>query len=299
MHQPFPYSFHLRLADRNTQQQEIWAGRRRLPPWVTGSQRNSHIERSSQCGRSGPPLACGPTAADSPGQLPAAPLASGHRRVRCNTTHSSDGPAPATGPPAAAALCRSRGGMPARIDARPPLVRCEGPPWQQRTSATGLGSRGPGPPTDTPHRTAPEPATPAPLVAVEGDIVTLHFVARSPDGEVRSGFPTVPHSFPEPLAGHLAPLRRLVAAAGRAWPRRDAPCASQAACPACSRPQVIESTRGADEPLSFEIGAGEVMGNPIFKVGVGWGGEGPREAVCAGQRGPPRNRCAADGTHWA
>lgn len=50
-------------------------------------------------------------------------------------------------------------------------------------------------------------------MAVEGDIVTIHFSAKSPDGEV------------------------------------------------------IESTRDAGEPLSFEIGAGEVMANPIFKVG--------------------------------
>jgi hypothetical protein len=37
----------------------------------------------------------------------------------------------------------------------------------------------------------------------------------------------------------------------------------------CGRPagrQVIESTQDAGEPLSFEIGAGEIMGNPIFKV---------------------------------
>lgn len=32
--------------------------------------------------------------------------------------------------------------------------------------------------------------------------------------------------------------------------------------------QVLESSRDAGEPLSFEIGAGEVMGNPLFQVGV-------------------------------
>jgi len=30
--------------------------------------------------------------------------------------------------------------------------------------------------------------------------------------------------------------------------------------------QVLESSREKDEPLSFEIGAGEVTGNPLFKV---------------------------------
>ncbi|KAI8468082.1 MAG: hypothetical protein J3K34DRAFT_428330 [Monoraphidium minutum] len=58
----------------------------------------------------------------------------------------------------------------------------------------------------------PADAASAPLVAVEGDMVTIHFSAKSPDG------------------------------------------------------QTVESTRTNDEPLTFEIGAGEIMGNPIFKA---------------------------------
>lgn len=65
-------------------------------------------------------------------------------------------------------------------------------------------------------RAAPAEASggvPPPLVAVEGDIVTIHFAAKTPDGDV------------------------------------------------------IETTRAGDgEPLTFEIGAGDVMGNPIFKA---------------------------------
>ncbi|GBF90665.1 hypothetical protein Rsub_03237 [Raphidocelis subcapitata] len=85
-----------------------------------------------------------------------------------------------------------------------PAAACSSGVWRPLAAQQRGGS----------HRCAAtsEPAAPAPLVAVEGDIVTLHFVARDPDG------------------------------------------------------QVIESTRAADEPLSFEIGAGEVMGNPIFKA---------------------------------
>lgn len=30
--------------------------------------------------------------------------------------------------------------------------------------------------------------------------------------------------------------------------------------------QVLESSREAGEPLSFEIGAGEIMGNPLYQV---------------------------------
>lgn len=30
--------------------------------------------------------------------------------------------------------------------------------------------------------------------------------------------------------------------------------------------QVMENSRDADEPLSFEIGAGEITGNPLFQV---------------------------------
>ena len=51
-----------------------------------------------------------------------------------------------------------------------------------------------------------------PLVAVEGDVVSLHFTCKGPDGAV------------------------------------------------------LESTRSADEPLTFEVGAGEVMGNPLFQA---------------------------------
>jgi hypothetical protein len=31
--------------------------------------------------------------------------------------------------------------------------------------------------------------------------------------------------------------------------------------------QVLESSREAGEPLSFEIGAGDITGNPLFQVG--------------------------------
>jgi hypothetical protein len=64
-------------------------------------------------------------------------------------------------------------------------------------------------------------------VAVEGDLVTIHFTAKDPDGAV------------------------------------------------------IESTRTEDGPLTFEIGAGEVMGNPLFKVRprAGRGRAGGRAAL--------------------
>jgi hypothetical protein len=32
----------------------------------------------------------------------------------------------------------------------------------------------------------------------------------------------------------------------------------------------MENSRDADEPLSFEIGAGEITGNPLFQVRANW-----------------------------
>ena len=69
-----------------------------------------------------------------------------------------------------------------------------------------------------------------PLVAVEGDTVSIHFTCKGPDGAV------------------------------------------------------LETTRASNEPLSFEVGAGEVMGNPLFQAfdgavrGLGVGQEAVIEA---------------------
>lgn len=90
-----------------------------------------------------------------------------------------------------------------------------------------------------------------PRVAVEGDIVSLHYTCLDEQGQVRRTPAHVSHVVAQVIeykyeveiscSNHVDPLHICV-------------------------PQKLESSRDSEEPVTFELGAGEVFANPVFKV---------------------------------
>lgn len=96
------------------------------------------------------------------------------------------------------------------------------------------------------------------MVAVEGDMVTLHWICTNEDGEVRGARCWLPGDYHSclPTGVFFSPLKY------SSWgaptlrvPRRAAPWK-----------QVLESSRMSEEPTTFEVGAGDIVGNKVFEV---------------------------------
>lgn len=140
-----------------------------------------------------------------------------------------------------------------------------------------------------------------PLVAVEGDIVTLNWKCFSEEGEVGAGCGlTAARACTQmcreaPLIGNEA--------ASLCMCSRERDTGRHLVCrhPACPPPrclpsgalQLLESSDTNEEPTTFEVGAGDIVGNRLFEVSAGgcliiaqWG-------KMLGAGGPPRAAAVA------
>lgn len=85
-------------------------------------------------------------------------------------------------------------------------------------------------------------------MATEGDIVTVHWKCFSEEGEV--GVPVTPALTDR---GCLPP----------GWSQR---CIAVTLPPVSRSVQLLESSEQAEEPTTFEVGAGDIVGNRLFEV---------------------------------
>ena len=82
-------------------------------------------------------------------------------------------------------------------------------------------------------------------MALEGDLVYVHFDCRDESGEVSHQNPPCCHCGAGSVKGPVSTLHRSLH-----WSL-----------------QILESTRGDADPISFEVGAGDLFQNEMIQVG--------------------------------